>query len=335
MRALVLEGPNDFNVLDTYPQPKAKPGWAVVKVAFCGICGSDLPRFFETGSYHAHMVLGHESSGIVYEVTKDSKLKVGTPVAVLPIIPCGTCDGCKTYNEPFHCRNYQFIGSRNDGCMAEYVLVPESNLFVLKSDSEKDLMSGAFVEPASVGLHAVRRSGCKSGKALVFGCGAIGLMIASWLKLFGLKVTVVDVREFSLNIAKKQGFDNYYMFSELPDEKYDYIFEASGSNVVLEKAVSLAQEKSTITLIGRSQKDTVIPSKLMERFMRGECNLLGCWGYNNNGEEETLRNGLQNINFESMISHLVSLDGVIDALHMMHEKKEDYCKVMIDLRKKH
>ena len=125
MKAFVLYGPNDYR-LEEYPTPCAKDDWAVVKVSYAGICGSDMPRFFQTGSYHSPMVLGHEFSGVICEAAPNGKLPVGTPVAIMPIIPCGTCDGCITYNEPFQCERYQFIGSRNDGGFAQYCLVKET-----------------------------------------------------------------------------------------------------------------------------------------------------------------------------------------------------------------
>ena len=143
MKALVLHGPNDFKVENDWPAPEAKEGWAVVKVAYAGVCGSDMPRFFKTGSYHHPMIIGHEFSGVVEVPAVGGSVPKGTPVAVMPIIPCGVCSGCKKTGEPFHCKQYQFIGSRNDGGFAQYCLVPESNL--LRLDSADNLLQGAFI----------------------------------------------------------------------------------------------------------------------------------------------------------------------------------------------
>ena len=166
MKALVLHGPGRFGVEPEWPDPQPRPGWARIRVARAGICGSDLPRFVATGSYHHPMILGHEFAGIVDEPAPDSeRYRGGEPVAVLPLIPCGDCPGCDR-NEPFHCERYQFLGSRNDGGFAQYCLVPEENLF--PPPPGFDLRWGAFLEPLAVGLHVVRRSGftlCPCGVA--------------------------------------------------------------------------------------------------------------------------------------------------------------------------
>ena len=131
MKALVLYSPGRFTVVDDYEKPVVKPGWALVRVLYAGICGSDLPRFAVTGSYHHPMILGHEFMGVIDTPAPDSeKYKGGEMAAALPLIPCGQCPGCRE-SEPFHCENYQFLGSKNDGGFAEYCLVPKENLFHL------------------------------------------------------------------------------------------------------------------------------------------------------------------------------------------------------------
>lgn len=170
MKALVLHGPGSYRVESAWPDPILVPGWALIRVRQAGICGSDLPRFAVTGSYHHPMILGHEFAGTVETPALGSaRFRTGDCVAVLPIIPCKACEGCQT-GDPFHCRNYQFLGSRNDGGFAEYCLVPEENLFRLPAGV--DFRAGAFIEPIAVALHVVRRSGFQKGEsALVFGRG--------------------------------------------------------------------------------------------------------------------------------------------------------------------
>lgn len=332
MRALVLYGANDFSVRDDYPMPELKESWVIVEVAYSGICGSDMPRFFKTGSYKSPMVVGHEFSGIVSKTNEESKIKVGTPVAILPIIPCGVCENCKTNQGPFHCANYQFLGSRNDGGFSEFVAVPEENLFEL--DSADLLLSGAFIEPALVALHTIRRSNfAGDGNALVFGAGPIGLLVASWLKYFGADVTIVDIREYSLKIAKEIGLDKCYLFDEVPTKNYKYIYEASGSNPAFNKALELIDNRGVFTIVGRDSKDTVIKQHLLERAMRREVTINGCWGYNIESDSDILSDGFSKIPFDRMISHIVSLDESVEMLEKMNDKSEDYCKVIIDMKK--
>ena len=330
MKALVLVGPEDFKLVSDWPVPEPTEDWAVIRVAYAGVCGSDMTRFFQTGSYHSPMIVGHEFSGVIEQPAKNGKLKRGTPVAILPIIPCGTCEGCRETGEPFHCSRYQFIGSRNDGGFAEYCLVKESNLFVL--DGMDKLKQGAFIEPLAVGLHTLRRSGIREGDrrtAAVFGAGPIGLSIAFWLHLFQVDVTVVDVRAYSLGIARSMGLPGVMTFEETAGCRWDSIFEASGAPVVLERAIDCAKPKATITVLGRGDKDTVIPHATFEKLQRKELTLNGCWGYNLAGEESVMQNGLAHFNPDWMVSHIVKPEEIVSQLWAMHAHKCDYCKVLL------
>ena len=332
MKAFVLYGPNSFGLEQDWPTPKAKDDWAVVKVAFAGICGSDMPRFYKTGSYHPNMILGHEFSGVIAEAAPNGKLPVGTPVAIMPIIPCGTCNGCLTYNEPFQCEQYQFIGSRNDGGFAAYCLVKESNLFVLHDESE--LVQGAFIELLSVGLHAVRRSGItdtpESKKAVVFGAGPIGLSMAYWLQFFGHDVTVVDVRSYSLDIAKAIGIEKTVFFKDLNEKGFAYAFEASGAPTAITKAIEVMAPKGVFTVVGRNSNDTVIPTASFEWMMRREMTIKGCWGYNLAGEDEVMSKGIAAFDAKKLVSHLLKPEEVSDMLDKMWNHTCDFCKVLID-----
>ena len=329
MKALVLYGPNNYNVENEWPMPEVPDGWALVKVAYAGICGSDIPRFFTTGSYHHPMIIGHEFSGTVVKAAKGGKVAEGTPVAILPIIPCGECEGCRETHQPFHCNHYQFIGSRNDGGFAQYVAVPDQNLFPLGSENE--LKMGAMIELLSVGLHVIRRSGIDHSKAVVFGAGPIGLACAMWLKFLGNDVTIVDIREFSLSIARELGL-HAITFDELPDDKqFGYAYEASGSTAALIKSIEVTKDLGAITVVGRNTRDTVISVKEFEKLMRKEITLNGGWGYNLDGEWENMRAFLKAYDPNCMISHMVQLEGVPEVLESVVRARGNYCKIMIDM----
>lgn len=329
MKALVLYGPGDYRVEENWPMPEVPEGWALVRVAYAGICGSDIPRFFTTGSYHHPMIIGHEFSGVVERAAAGGRIAAGTPVAIMPIIPCGTCEGCRETAQPFHCNHYQFIGSRNDGGFAEYVAVPDKNLFPLGSMDE--LKMGAMIEPLAVGLHVIRRSGIEKGKAVVFGAGPIGLTCAMWLKYLGNDVTIVDVRDYSISIARKLGL-NAITFDDLPDDKqFGYAYEASGSTAALMKAIEVTRDLGVITVVGRNTRDTVISVKQFEKLMRKEITLNGCWGYNIDGEEELVRGILTAYDPNCMISHMVALEGVPEVLESVVQARGEYCKIMVDI----
>lgn len=331
MKALVLHGPGNLKFSDSYPMPILKKGWALVKVKYSGICGSDLPRTFVTGTYHHPLICGHEFMGVVERPAKGSgKFRKGDRVAVLPLIPCGKCQQCKE-KEYFHCANYNFLGSRTDGGFAEYCTVPEKNLFLLPKGI--DDRSGAFIEPISVALHVVRRSDFKKGKrALVFGAGAIGLLVAVWLKIMGVKeIVIVDIRHESIEIAKKLGFKSSVNVNSEEFKKlngYDFCYECAGSNYALICAIEKTKRKGRITIVGRETNETRIPVSIFEKFMRKEIDLKGCWGYNNTGEEKFIYNSLGKFNIMPMITSEIPLEKGEETIKKMYNKDMYFCKVL-------
>ncbi len=355
MKALVLHDPGDYRVESDWPDPPVKPGWARIRVRHAGICGSDLPRFAVTGSYHHPMILGHEFSGVVETPAPGSKrFQAGQAVAVLPIIPCGRCAGCAT-GQPFHCTNYQFLGSRNDGGFAEYCLVPEDNLFPLPE--ELDLRVGAFIEPIAVALHVLRRSGFQPGQsAIVYGAGTIGILIALWLEVFAARrVAIADIRPESLETARSVGLEEVLDAREpggagggargsagggagSPSEDgsntgFDAAFEAAGSAAALLSAVETVRDLGRITVVGRDTRDTVIPLSSFERLMRKEIGLQGCWGYNLSGEEYFVRERLSRGSFpvRKLISHEISLEQAPGMIRRMVSGDLYFTKVMVKI----
>lgn len=335
MRAFVLHGPGAFDVQADWPEPQVRPGWARVRVSYAGICGSDLPRFISTGSYHHPMILGHEFTGVVETPAPDStRYRGGERVAVLPIIPCGHCPGCEEH-EPFHCEHYQFLGSRNDGGFAEYCLVPESNLFLLPDGL--DARVGAFMEPLAVGLHVVRRSGLAAGsRVLIYGAGPIGLLVGLWAQVFGAeRVVMADLRAESLALARKLGLE-----AVDPSEvdlaslgAMDVTIEAAGARAALLGAIVYTRHKGTITVVGRDTGDTLIPHQAFEQLMRKELSLQGCWGYNMHGEEPFVREMLRQGRFPlvDLVTQQVPLEQAPAMVRAMAARQLFYCKVLLEI----
>ena len=336
MKAIVLHGSGgNYSYEANWKYPEQPQDWAIIKVAYSGICGSDIPRFAETGSYNHPKILGHEFSGIIESPAKDSDLfKKGDPVAVLPIIPCGECENCATNGQgAFHCKNYQFIGSRNDGGFAEYCAVPEKNL--LRLPSIEALKAGSLTEPMAVGLNVVRKSGFSPGKnAIVFGAGPIGLVTGIWLKEFGAnRVIMADIRRKNIDTAGSLGFETADLSkTNISDiNQVDYAFEAAGSGIALSNAIALLKPEGILTVVGRDTKDTVISLKDFETFMRKEIQLRGCWGYDVRGEIDFLANVIakRSQQLEGLISHVITVENAGSMIDDMCAKKFDYCKVVI------
>ena len=127
MKAYVLEGIGELVYKDV-PIPRLHEDEALVEVVNAGICGSDIPRIFETGTYHFPTIPGHEFAGVVRDVGgKEHADWLGKRVGVFPLIPCMQCEQCKKKNYEM-CQAYNYLGSRTDGGFAEYAAVPVWNL---------------------------------------------------------------------------------------------------------------------------------------------------------------------------------------------------------------
>ena len=200
MRAARFHAQKDIRIEDV-PEPVTRPGTAKIKVAWCGICGTDLHEYLEgpifvpaPGRPHplsgeeAPVTLGHEFSGTVVEVGDGvDDLAVGDNVVVEPYFTCGECAPCLAGN--YHlCAKMGFIGlSGGGGGLSEAIVVERKWIHKI---GDIPLDEAALIEPLSVGHHAVTRSGAKAGDvALIGGAGPIGLLTAAVLK--GLGVTTI------------------------------------------------------------------------------------------------------------------------------------------------
>ncbi|MBQ3126942.1 MAG: alcohol dehydrogenase catalytic domain-containing protein, partial [Clostridia bacterium] len=240
MKAAVLYGNEDLRY-DDYPTPEVKPGMIKVKVRASGICGSDIPRVLHNGAHFFPIVLGHEFAGDVVEIGEGvTNVAVGDTVSGAPLVPCMKCADCQQGNYAL-CRHYSFIGSREQGSFAEYVVIPAIN--AIKYDSSIPYIQAAMFEPAAVALHGVMCNDfAGGGYVAILGGGTIGMFTAQWARIFGgRKVVVFDILEERLELARELGADATVNTSE-PDfmEKamaitgghgYDYVFETAGSTV--------------------------------------------------------------------------------------------------------
>ena len=150
MKAAVLE--KDGIRVTSVEEPIVEPGMIKVRVAYCGICGSDIPRVLQGRVHFFPIILGHEFSGTVAEIGDGVRsFSIGDKVVGVPLMPCFQCDNCKKGNYSL-CSNYKFIGSSVNGAYAEFVCVSEKNL--LKLPNEFDLKDAALIEPCTIARHA-------------------------------------------------------------------------------------------------------------------------------------------------------------------------------------
>lgn len=255
-----------------------------VKVAYCGICGSDFPRYFSGGVHAFPQVLGHEFSGVVDAIgSAVTSVAVGDRVAVAPLVP----DVKSNYyleGKPSLCETYSFVGSRQPGALSERVVVPAQNAVPLPDSLS--LKEAALVEPLTVAIHGLNRLDIRQGDhVLVFGAGVIGNLAIQVLKARGVfNVTAVDISDFRLGEAKDSGADGIFnSASESIDQlvakfgKPSVIVETSGNAMVQGQCVDIVAKGGQIVYVGTAHGDVHLPSKSFENILRGELVVTGAW----------------------------------------------------------
>ena len=286
MKAAVVCANEDVQYLD-YEEPIPGPGEVKVKVRASGICGSDIPRVLHNGVHFYPIVLGHEFSGDVVEIGEGvTKVKVGERVSGAPLKPCMKCDDCQNGNFSL-CKHYSFIGSREQGSNADYVVIPEQNAVVY--DSSISYEQAAMFEPSTVALHGLLQNEYQGGQYVaVLGGGTIGMFTMQWAKIFGSrKVVVFDISEERLELAKRLGADavinttkeNYMQEAmALTGKKgYGYVFETAGQIPTMHMAFELAGNKANVCFIGTPHAELTFTPAMWENMNRKEFHLTGSW----------------------------------------------------------
>lgn len=258
MKAMVFRGAGALELAEV-PRPEPGAGEVLIRVDWCGICGSDLEAY-QIGMYEPGLILGHEFAGRVAAVGPDVRgWEVGDPVSVSDAIPCMACRACRRGAFTL-CEALTMIGVTLDGGMAEYVRVPVQGLHRLTPGL--DTRRAALAEPLSIALHAVNRSALRPGdRALVMGAGPIGLLVLQAARLAGaLDVYVTEVNPARAALAQRLGAKEVLdptrvnlavRLGQLTDgEGVPVIFVCTGVASAFEEAVTLAGKGGQIVMVG-------------------------------------------------------------------------------------
>jgi L-iditol 2-dehydrogenase len=286
MKAAVLHANEDLRY-EEYKEPEIRPGTVKVKVRATGICGSDIPRVLNNGAHYYPIVLGHEFAGDVVGCGEGVMgLKAGDTVSGVPLVPCLKCDDCQRGDYSL-CRHYSFIGSREQGSFAEYVVIPERN--AVKYAPVIPYEQAAMFEPSTVALHGVMLAGYKGGENVaILGGGTIGLFTMQWAKIYGAEKTAVfDIDDGRLSLAKRLGADYTINTKTEGFEKqameftggkgFGYIFETAGNPVTMRMAFELAAGRADVCFIGTPHTELAFTPRQWENMNRKEFRLTGSW----------------------------------------------------------
>jgi len=287
MKALRWHGPRDLRLVDMV-ESALQPGEVRVRVAYCGICGSDLHEYVDgphaipverphpISGRLAPLTLGHEFCGEVVE-SADSGVEVGARVAIEPEYRCGQCEYCRQgqYNR---CIAMGFVGLMGDGALAETVVVPAYTVHQIPDEVRFD--QAAALEPAAVALHAVRTSGLRAGDACaVFGMGPVGLLIVAMLRQCGAgEIIAVDVHASRLALAGAMGASRAVdasredsasaVFAVTSGLGAAIAFEAAGSQAALDSTLACVRKGGEAVLVGLMGKAEVDIFDIVNRELR-------------------------------------------------------------------
>lgn len=278
MKAAVYHGPKDIRV-ENVADKKAGPGEVLIKIKYCGVCGTDIHIYEgDSGAFAVNppLIPGHEFAGEVVEVGEGvTKLKVGDRVSGDPNIMCGECYYCRSGMEHF-CSSVKGIGTTADGGFAEYTVMNASH--VHKVPDELDFMTAAMAEPMSCCIHGIDLCEIKQGDTvLVMGAGPIGIIMLQLAKLSGAaKLIVSEPVEEKRALALELGADividpiNQDIESILKENtsNVDCVIECAGLVKTQEDAVRLAGKSARVMFFGLGSPDARISIKPDDIFKK-------------------------------------------------------------------
>lgn len=227
MKAVFIENPGKAVIRDI-PRPARKPGEALLKLLYGGICGSDLGSYRGTFAYFSYpRTPGHEFSAEIVEIDENDRgLKPGMVVVCNPYFNCGECYSCK-HGLVNACMSNQTMGVQREGAFSEYITMPLDRIYDGKG---LEPMVLAIIEPLCISYHGVKRAGVKGGdKVLIVGAGTIGILAAVAAKQKGAEVYIADVSRVKLDYAREFGVDGVVL-ADGPEAYERAVKEITGGN---------------------------------------------------------------------------------------------------------
>lgn len=333
MLAARYYGPGDIRV-EQVDKPVCRSGQVLVKVAYAGICGSDLHNY-RKGMFmsYAPETMGHEFAGTVAAVGEEVKaFAVGDKVVGDPRVPCGKCGWCK--EEKYHlCPSLGFIGEVTPGCFAPYLLMEPQRLIAIPPDMP--LEDAAVAEPLAVAIHIVRAAKFTRLKdtdtVVVIGAGPIGLLSLLALKtLTKAKVMVADIRAERLELAAKLGAKKTFSHTDrIKKDSIAAVIEAVGVGVTLQEAMRILQPKGKLAMAGLYEDKSILdPNPIVGKELR----LYGINTYERADLLEAVELIHQGkVNMKPIITDIVPLSDTEQAFQCLDKKIKTGAKVLITM----
>ena len=336
MKAALIRSEGNFEIIDL-PLPQPGPGEVLIKVAYCGICGSDI-HLVDTGLLPSDCVIGHEISGWVHACGEGVKgWEKGTPVVILPMDSCYNCRPCKA-GHPQICSNgiHRSYGlGVNPGGFSEYMLVKTSMLF--RIPETLDLQTAALTEPLAVAIHGVNMLGAKSGDlALVIGAGPIGIFSAYALKARGVSDLYVSEPDgYRAGKAEAIGVKAVIDPAESMPASFihehagrapDFVLDCAGTESSIGEATSIVAHRGLVVVLGVMMGQAyLLPLICFAKEVR----IFFSFGYHRSDYDEALDLLIKNfVDPKVAISEVLPLKDIGEAFQKLHGPGQ--MKILID-----
>jgi len=271
MKALVKHSPKEGIWMEDVPDPKCGPGEVRIRITHTAICGTDKHIFewdeWAQNNLKLPLIVGHEFCGIIDEVGPHvTHYKVGDRVSGEGHITCGNCRNCRAGKKHL-CPETIGVGVHRDGAFAEYLVIPESNVWPLHEDIPSEI--AAFFDPLGNAVHTALAFNITGEDILICGAGPIGMMAAAICKFSGSRnIVVTDINDYRLNLAKDLGAsrtvnprkeDIGTVFEELGiSHGFDVGLEMSGDPEAFNQMISLMYNGGNIALLGLLPNSTKV-----------------------------------------------------------------------------
>ncbi len=326
MRVLVYDGPHLFHI-EERPLPEPGPGEVRLRIAYVGICGSDLHGYTgESGRRVPGMVMGHEASGWVEAVGQGvTGSAIGQAVTFNPAV---ACDGSCGHQVDNHCSRLRVIGVTPDyqGAFADAVVVPADRVVALDGLS---MEWGAAAEPMAVALQAVNRAGVRPGDSiLIIGGGMIGQCIAQAARLNGAGlITLSEGIKSRRRLATGAGFD-----AVAPDEVADLLpvdraFDAVGVTSTASLAIRSVVKGGTACFVGLGRPEVSIP---LFDVVVPERNIVGTFCYTDAGFRQTVEHlATRRLDLSPLLGNVEGFNGVAAAFEDLANGQREEVKIML------
>lgn len=344
MRALVKAVAAPGFALREVPVPAVGPRDVLIRVEKAGICGTDLHIYewdeWAAGRVRPGRVIGHEFMGTVAAVGPAVRsVPVGARVSGEGHIGCGRCYCCRT-GQGHICDRVDIIGIDVDGCFADYVCLPEENVWPLRDDISDEV--GALHDPLGNAMHTVMVDDVAGRSVLVMGAGAIGLLVTQIAKAAGaLDVVVLDVNPRKLALAAELGADATFDARAADVEEavrrrsrdgrgFDVLLEVSGSPEALHMGLRLLRSGGWAGLLGLPPREVAF--NLAEEVIFKGVTLHGVNGRKMYETWYQVQDFLAHgrLRPERIISHRLPLRAFDEAFALL--RSGEAIKVLLDLR---